>query len=463
MRRIYKKASQVRVWLGENSEHSEEAMQLINNIAFPPRRAPGEEEVKYPELSEKQVERNRKALQQFFQRYWFERAWIRQEVSLKQNITMSWGDSTTNIGNLELAIKAVDYIATLKDHAPLTNEGALNMSWLNLAEGIEILRKDTACGERYVSLSRLLLQARGCQSSNDKDKVYSMLGLADPEIHQMQANYDLEAREVFMKAARSALSQAGGLYVLVACQNPERAHGLPSWTPNLTDAWKYQPFREAIRTSLTSGTRQDVNFEDDTLLIKGYDVGKVNAICAHTVSSTANPEEIEAVYNSWQEFMAQQRKLYDKFEGAAYRGLSVAQLLPGRPIIDKDRNPAEDSEKDLAIVYPRIDLRNARALLLPANYAMKADPMRNTRASMKKHATNRRLGYTAEGKRPGLFPGDVRIGDTVALFHGSNHPFVLREISEANGYVLVGDVHFPLTTLTGSTLARLPSKTFRLV
>jgi hypothetical protein len=463
MRRIYKKASQVRVWLGESSAYSEKAMQLIHHIAFPPRRAPGEEEVEYPKLSEKQVERNWNALQQFFQRHWFERAWIRQEVSLKQNITMSWGESTIDIGNLEAVTKAVDYIDSLRYHAPPTSEEVPHSGWFNHAEGIDNLRKDTAYGERYVSLSRLLLQARSCHSSNDKDKVYSMLGLADPDIHQLQADYDLEVRDVITKAARSALSRDGELYILLACQNPERAHGLPSWTPNLTDAWKYRPFYDTTRNSLKSGIRQEIGFEGDTLVIKGYHIGMVSAICDHTVPSVATPEQIEDVYSSWQEFVADQRKYYDKFEGTTYRGLSVAQLLPGRNIVEKTGNPVEDSTEDLALAYPRVDLRNVRAHLLPANYKMTADPMRRTRANMKKYGTNRRLGYTTDGRRPGLFPGDVRIGDTVALFHGSSHPFVLREVSEENGYVLVGDVHFPITALTASTLAPLPSTTFRLL
>jgi hypothetical protein len=37
--------------------------------------------------------------------------------------------------------------------------------------------------------------------------------------------------------------------------------------------------------------------------------------------------------------MAEQRKLYARAEGVAYRGLSVAQLLPGRHVVDKAGNP----------------------------------------------------------------------------------------------------------------------------
>jgi hypothetical protein len=75
---------------------------------------------------------------------------------------------------------------------------------------------------------------------------------------------------------------------------------------------------------------------------------------------------------------------------------------------------------------------------------MTVDAMRRTVVNMTKYATNRLLGYISNGRRPRLFPMDVGLGDSVVLFHGSSNPFVLREMPEENGYVLVGDVHFLL-------------------
>ncbi|KAF2836616.1 HET-domain-containing protein, partial [Patellaria atrata CBS 101060] len=80
MRRIYKRARSVQVWLGEEADDSSVAVGLLNTIGAPPRHAPGERTIQYPSFPEDEVVRHWNSLRALFKRPWWERVWIRQEV-----------------------------------------------------------------------------------------------------------------------------------------------------------------------------------------------------------------------------------------------------------------------------------------------------------------------------------------------------------------------------------------------
>lgn len=89
MRRIYKLAVSVQVWLCEEADDSSVAIDLLNTLGAPPKRAPGEKTIQYPSFTEDEIIRNWNALRALFKRPWWERVWIRQKIALK--ITVSCG------------------------------------------------------------------------------------------------------------------------------------------------------------------------------------------------------------------------------------------------------------------------------------------------------------------------------------------------------------------------------------
>ena len=78
MRRIFKRAEKVDVWLGEESDDSNLAMNLIHRLNRYSRKGPGEFVLQYPELTSSQKALNLKALENLFRRSWWERSWVRQ-------------------------------------------------------------------------------------------------------------------------------------------------------------------------------------------------------------------------------------------------------------------------------------------------------------------------------------------------------------------------------------------------
>jgi hypothetical protein len=77
MRRIYKRAPSVQVWLGEEADDSSLTIDLLNVLGAPPKHAPGEKSISYPSFTEEEILLHWNALRAFFKRAWWKRVRIR--------------------------------------------------------------------------------------------------------------------------------------------------------------------------------------------------------------------------------------------------------------------------------------------------------------------------------------------------------------------------------------------------
>ncbi|KIW95621.1 uncharacterized protein Z519_04206 [Cladophialophora bantiana CBS 173.52] len=118
MRRIYRGAQSVHIWLGDAIEGSELATDVVNKIGRPPTPGPGEREVEYPRFSEGDVQKHWQALRLLLERSWWERSWIRQEVSLGSRTQVSWGDQSVSFDVISQAVMAIEYADNLDHQIP---------------------------------------------------------------------------------------------------------------------------------------------------------------------------------------------------------------------------------------------------------------------------------------------------------------------------------------------------------
>lgn len=126
MRRIYKSAFYVQVWLGESAEGSALAMDLVTKIGRPPIRGPGEKEVSYPSFSENEVRQHWQSLRLLFSQPWWERCWIRQEVSLGARTQVYWGEHKVDFGVISQAVMAIEYADSLGHQLLGTHDNEAN-------------------------------------------------------------------------------------------------------------------------------------------------------------------------------------------------------------------------------------------------------------------------------------------------------------------------------------------------
>ena len=113
MRRIYKRAACVQVWLGEKADGSDVAMNLLQAIGTTPIRQPGEKEIVYPSFDPDDVKDHWWALEALFRRPWWERVWIRQEVALSSQVSFVCGSKSVGMEAIGPATAAMRYVRSL--------------------------------------------------------------------------------------------------------------------------------------------------------------------------------------------------------------------------------------------------------------------------------------------------------------------------------------------------------------
>jgi hypothetical protein len=303
MRRVYKKAAAVKIWLGDAIEGSSTAMEIVQKIGSPPTREPGEKEVFYPYYSKEEISKHWDAMRLLLERQWWERCWIRQEVVLASSPVVSWGDSSCRLDTILQAVMAMEFATTIGYRVPDLHKfsKSLRYDFYHHAGEIRNLRIRSAEGRRFIPLYDLMLPSRDSQATDLRDKVFSMLGLADPEVYDIRADYRLPVSEVFKIAARKILPLEDGLQLLGTCQNPERRHGLPSWVPNLIEQWRYDPFEPTYnRADLMNSQEPAIEFDGDTLLVKGFFFHNITEVFEVDVTTNATDKQLDVIYTEWQ-------------------------------------------------------------------------------------------------------------------------------------------------------------------
>jgi hypothetical protein len=471
MRRIYKRASSVQVWLGEEADDSSVAIDLLVMLGAPPKHAPGEKTITYPSFTEVEVMRNWDALRALFRRPWWERVWIRQEIALHRVVKVWCGSKTFNMGILPPALFMLAHIASLgfaNTTSHSDNDQEVSLPWDYHPKMLAELRNVTNNGNSWVSFAQLLRLTRSCKATDGRDTVFSVLGLANPDAHQIVPDYRREFKDVLFSTVEAVLSLEHGIDTLGACQNPERRRGLPSWIPLLTDKWKAMPFQTAYRRGqrliprLTDAKLPLVRIEGNNLFLKGGIVDTIKVICSSHIKSNADAEAIELVYKSWTNFTRDAAVAQRLENGSIWttepemtrqwiRFLTV--LVDEAESLEPDafHGPGSFSGPDISLnnrsrnPYYRVGLnpKLARCHLLPPSY-VGASPHPNQRVHAGYHlyGVGRRLCTTSRGHLA-LIPAEARVGDSIAVFIGASFPYVLHNSGPAPNHVLVGEAFVP--------------------
>jgi hypothetical protein len=467
MRRIYKRASSVQVWLGEEADNSSLAIDLLTTLGVPPKHAPGEKTITYPSFTEAEVMRNWDALRALFKRPWWERVWIRQEIALHRVVKVWCGSKTFNMGILPPALFMLAHISSLgfantTSHSDSDQE--VSLPWDYHPKMLAELRKMAGNGSSWVGLAQLLRLTRSCKATDGRDTVFSVLGLANPELHQLFPDYRQDLKDVLFSTVKAVLGLEHGIDILGVCQNSERKLGLPSWVPLLTEKWKAMPFQTADRRGkrliprLTAATLPLARVEGNTLALKGGIFDTIKAICSSHVNNNVDVDATELVYESWKKFAkdaAVEQRLGDKSRSDAESEVTrqwirfLTVLVDEAESLEPDnfQGPGTFDGPDIALnnrsinPYYRVGLnpKLSRCYLLPPSY-VDASPHPNHRihAGIQLYGVGRRLCTTSRGQLA-LIPAEAQVGDSIAIFVGASFPYVLRKSGHETEHVLVGE------------------------
>ncbi len=471
MRRIYASATKVQVWLGGEADGSGTAMGLVRKLADPPRRGPGLPEVDHPYVPDDVRRNNLACLAALFQRDWWDRVWVRQEVALGQTLDFLCGAETCTLEELTAAESALgDSLLHLRLDSKRSDMAhvprLMQANHARRAEGFRDLRNKSGRGDHYIDLCTLLLHARGCKATELPDKVFGVLGLADPAVYGLKVDYGLLPKDLFRLAATAIITKTSSLDILGAAQNVDRRHSLPSWAPNLFDPWKAQPFPTDTNLFTTGIARHPLAHKPSrhrfspsgkTLTVTGQIFGRITHLGSPVANHTHSNQDFTQLLTSWISFARTSLTAPQTPNGSAPKtfnfGLDagdfrtpeercVARLLfvprrnPQRPDTTKGLFTFTSGAQGL-VGTTEADASYARSLLAPEAWSV-VDDGRGVALlleGVRRYGAGRTVGCC--GRDVGLFPEEAREGDVVVYLQGAENPFVLRKMT--GGYLLVGD------------------------
>lgn len=247
MRDIYSMATSVQVWLGEAGEEDALALQLVREISAvvqdPEDLLNSGTQNSYIEqwepLFNAAVPKTIKALNDLFNRPWWTRVWIVQELSLAKqpeahvicgSISMPWL-------SFLVAAYAVEELWNTANHLLWSEYPDEPLNGFQTGIRMAQCRYSDATFPRF-RLLELLNQHRDCEATNARDYVYGLLGMSgDGEQAGIVPRYAASVIDIYTDLVRKLVRATESLDVLCACRGERNLTALPSWVPDWsTDA-----------------------------------------------------------------------------------------------------------------------------------------------------------------------------------------------------------------------------------
>jgi hypothetical protein len=231
MPHIYRLAHRVVVWLGPGSRQSTRAMSALRFLAEQVIATRQNHMVRMPGAAERRWYNSShdmpyddatwRAIFQLFQRIWFTRVWVVQEANLAnaRAVVQCGEDAMTWV-----AFRCAVVCLSIKDNLPPGEfRGAVET-----VSGL-------AVHDRAASYSRLVLSIYDRNCSDQRDRVYGLLGLMSKGLRdRVPVDYSLPVGEVYKQTALAVMEHFGRLDALRGCHDVglERAIAAPSWVPD---------------------------------------------------------------------------------------------------------------------------------------------------------------------------------------------------------------------------------------
>lgn len=256
------------------------------------------------------------ALFSFFERHFFHRCWIVQEISLARGAVLMCGYLFEEWGRLIALSKFliestwIPQLEVVRRPPSVTKPGptlaipAIFNDIKCLCVGLEVddtlkskaTQSQIQANKAYSFLETLLLKTRHFNATNPRDAVYSMLSMASyvceskfPELSFVQPNYFLPTQDVFVQITRDILLNTKRIGILSIVDRDEcHMSGLPSWVPDYSAS---SP--TSVLDSLPDGDDKLYNsFEDNSRsfhLSISNNVLQLNGFILDTISEIEPP------------------------------------------------------------------------------------------------------------------------------------------------------------------------------
>ncbi|KAI1346386.1 heterokaryon incompatibility protein-domain-containing protein [Xylaria sp. FL0043] len=456
MGEIYRSASRVIAWLGAASDNSSRALDFLGYIASQVHFHSRENTLgPSPDARDRTICDIREplpvdpadlpAIRQLWEREWFKRVWIRQEIMLATRAVIQIGTRTLPWEQFRAAVICI-YAKCWQQDVNTPKSPAFHIVLM-------ICVRDT------YFLSTLRRDLNGAKCRDPRDYIYGILSLLRYESKPLdiQPDYSKATAEVYKNMAFSHLSHYGCLDIMYECEltgpNPAIIEGmtLPSWVPDwssgATTAHNHEPefFVDYFRSNITR-LRSSKSGKSDILRVVGVECAAVDHVFKfdHEVYETLLSNirsvwlQIEAGW-PWKRSYRGRKPSFDAFCRSLGQGAFQEEFFP------------------VYRFYPRFT-GFCQALMAFVKFNVHETPEHGL-------DTLRFLPETCKGRAIlilsngciGLGLSSSKRGDIVCFFLGSCFPVTLRYAdAQSEKYYVVGRCYVPEMMLGEPLLGPLP-------
>ena len=466
MRQIYTRAARVLVWLGPEDDETPVALQTITKVknhiiarglSFETLKSMKDEDP-FSEmlgLTEHVLDvKSLTILRQMYQRPWFQRIWVVQEVTAGGSTSevhigphaIPWDD----LGIATLWLEALRWQSSMPFEAP-GQRNALVM-WQG-----RLLARETP--------PPLLDEARRFLASDSRDKVYAVYGFSAFqqlfEMFGLTPDYTISDQELYKLVTLLAIKSSQTLEILHYIDHPELTDGesgWPSWVPRWDEPTLHQSFPLQDYVVYSRKAQGVLSLPEDpqgdTLRLKGVIIGHSIEVAQYIDWTFADMEatiQNPAALTQFWDATSQHQDLPSHSKEKSFTGLAQA-LTAG---LDSDFNSTAKSSAGhtadaiefllhiFATTSPSDSNPPSSALHTHLLSLRQTHPHGNRLRYQQDTClvwicSNRRLFYTNRGLF-GLGPLAIQPGDIVVILYGGYTPFVLRP--RAGYYQLLGECY----------------------
>ncbi|KAF2870346.1 heterokaryon incompatibility protein-domain-containing protein [Massariosphaeria phaeospora] len=425
--------------------------------------------------------RIKEALEPFAKSAWWLRLWTIQEAVLPPTITFVYGPVAMSYQML------MGSASGLTHHKTSCCASAFSQAYYDLRVCLQYLhanfnslheyRRERSIDHRS-NLWKLLKDFRHRHATDDRDKIYGVLGLVTAWYGEpIIPDYTMSTEEVYIRATTSFTLDTKSLFAMHGAMEPNKYPNLPSWVMDWTNpavplglsTAKGTP-RSTLKYGATGESEASIcMISERTMALEGIRCGLIRAVgrpMTDCVSSAAIRTQVD-----WF-LLAGMDKDPDRFYVAggtcreAYWRTLCGDVMTLNRIEEVRRATADDydafveyflasrdspfNEDGLAPRYRTEWLRDSRF----GQFGKLTDGLFTARASHFSTSTqanglDRSLFITEEGYM-GLGPTRTRVGDEVWCLFGGRTPFVLRRNGHED-YLIEGEDNKELHYMIGDT------------
>ncbi|KAM6536079.1 hypothetical protein FALCPG4_005600 [Fusarium falciforme] len=169
-------------------------------------------------------------LRQMLTARWWDRIWVVQEAVIAKKITLRYGGVSAPWEMLADAASTHFQRAEAHYASPVPRDDVKVLNLLSRVQDIDSFRRAWGENEKPKILS-LLREFSNRKASDERDKVYALLGLCDQDTG-IRPDYSSEVRETYMLATIDIILHSRSLSVLTGDLGRKERRDLPSWVPD---------------------------------------------------------------------------------------------------------------------------------------------------------------------------------------------------------------------------------------